>query len=101
MKTNFKLLSAACVAVVMASCGGMNYSPGKYAPTNPDKIEVVSLEQLQRPYEILGEYTGNPVLQSMRDWKQKAAEMGADAVSIPEMLPNRYVKLYAIKWKNT
>jgi len=77
----------------------MNYSPGKYPPSDPNKIEVVVLLQLQRPYEILGEYTGNPVLEDMQDWKKKAAEMGADAISVPETLPDRYVKIYAIKWK--
>lgn len=94
MKTILVLASLALI-----SCGGMNYSPGKYPPSNPDRIEVVVLSQLQRPYEILGEYTGNPVLQNMQDWKQKAAAMGADAVSIPDVLPNGYVKLFAIKWK--
>ena len=94
----WKLLSLICT-VLLVACGGMDYSPGKYAPTNPSQIEVVSLGQLQRPYEILGEYTGNPVLQNMQEWKKKAAAMGADAVSIPETLPNGYVKIYAIKWK--
>lgn len=93
-----KLLIPVVVAC-LASCGGMNYSPGKYPPSNPGQIEVVSLSQLQRPYEILGEYTGNPVLQDMRHWKQQAAGMGADAISLPETLTNGYVKVYAIKWK--
>jgi hypothetical protein len=77
----------------------MDYTGGKYPPTNPASIEVVTLNQLQRPYEIVGEYTGNPVLQNMMDWKKKAAAMGANAISIPETLDNRYVKLYGIRWK--
>lgn len=94
MKAPFIVLCAA-----LASCGGVNYSPGKYPPSDPNRIEVVHLGQLQRPYEILGEYTGNPVVQNMQDWKRKAAVMGADAVNIPDLQPNGYVKVYAIKWK--
>jgi hypothetical protein len=83
----------------LCACSSMDYTGGKYPPTSPSSVEVVTLSQLHRPYEIVGEYTGNPVLQNMMDWKKKAAGMGANAISIPEMLPNRYVKLYAIRWK--
>lgn len=89
---------AAASSLLLAGCGGMSYTD-KYPPTSPANVEVVNLGQLQRPYEIVGEYTGNPVLQNMSDWKSKIAAMGGDAVSIPETLPNGYVKLYGIKWK--
>ena len=86
------------MSLALAACGGMKYTD-KYPPTSPADVEVVHLSQLQRPYEIVGEYKGNPVLQDMSDWKREIAAMGGDAVSIQETLPDRYVKMYAIKWK--
>lgn len=72
---------------------------GKYAPVPYSHVEVVSLSQLQKPYEIIGEYTGNPVLQNFKKWKQKAANLGGDAMTLPERQHNGYVKFYVIKWK--
>lgn len=88
-----------CAFVLLAACSEMVYTD-KYPPTSARDIEVVALAQLQKPYEIIGEITGNPVLEDMNDWKSKAARMGADAISIPERQPDRYVKLYALKWKS-
>ncbi len=89
---------AAAASLFLIGCGGMSYT-NKYPATSATSVEVVSLGQLQRPYEIIGEYTGNPVLQNMMDWKREIAAMGGDALSLPETLPNGYVKMYAIKWK--
>jgi len=88
------------VFAFLVSCqGGTAYFPGKYAPVPVSTIEIVYINQLQRPYEIIGEYLGNPVLENMHDWKQEAANMGGDAMTIPHMAPNNYRKFYVIKWK--
>lgn len=89
---------ALAVSVLLAACSTVAYTD-KYAATDSSSVEVVTLNQLQKPYEIIGEITGNPMLENMGKWKAKAAKIGADAVSIPEQLPNGYVKLYVIKWK--
>lgn len=89
---------AASASLFLIGCGSMSYT-NKYPPTSATSVEVVSLGQLQKPYEIIGQYTGNPVLQDMLDWKREIAALGGDALSIPETLSNGYVKMYAIKWK--
>ncbi|MDB6139086.1 MAG: hypothetical protein JWO94_2158 [Verrucomicrobiaceae bacterium] len=94
-----KIFLALLVLSFLPACGSVSYTDGKYAPTLPSSVEVVTLGQLQKPYEIIGEYTGNPVLQTMRDWKVKAAAMGANAITLPETKPNGYIKVYAIRWK--
>lgn len=96
-RIRFAVLS---VSILLAACSTVGYTD-KYAPTEASSVEVVTLSQLQKPYEIIGEITGNPVLENMGKWKTKAAQMGADAISIPAYMSNGYVKLYVIKWKQS
>jgi hypothetical protein len=86
-------------AVVSSCVGPVSYTDTVYPPTNPAQIEVIHLNQIQRPYDIIGECRGDVVLHSAKDLKKMAAKLGADAISIPERDQRGYIIAQALKWK--
>lgn len=94
-----KILALLLILLSIVSCTGpISYSDTVYAPTSPAQIEVVHLNQLQRPYEIIGECRGDPLFQSARDLKKMAGKLGANAISIP-VSDGQFLTSQAIRWK--
>jgi hypothetical protein len=94
-----RLIFALALTFLSSCIGPVSYSDNAYAPTNPSQIEVVHLNQLQRPYEIIGECRGDAWLHDARDLKKMAGKLGADAISIPERKQGGYITAQALKWK--
>jgi hypothetical protein len=97
--TYIKFILIGAFAFLVSCQGGTAYFPGKYAAVPVSQVEIVNINQLHKPYEIIGEYKGNPVMENMQDWRQEAANMGGDAMTIPQMGAHNYNRFFVIKWK--
>src|ERR1700722_6197565 len=97
MKTNaIKLLFT---TILLTGCvSTQNYTDHPYAPVSPNHVEVVDLHQIQHPYAIIGEVDGMGV--GTNTLRKKAADLGADAISIPGIDVNGISHAQAIKYKN-
>lgn len=95
-----RLILTLLTAFVSSCIGPVSYTDIAYPPTNPAQIEVIHLNQIQRPYDIIGECRGDALLQNAKHLKKMAAKLGADAISIPEVQPGGLIVSQALRWKD-
>jgi hypothetical protein len=92
------LLSA---SMLLTGClGTQSYKDVNYAPVPVSKVEVVDIHQIQHKYEIIGSVTCNTEFGSVNYLRKKAAEIGADAISIPQHVQGDVIESQAIKYKD-
>ena len=77
-----------CGVLLTGCTGPVSYTdrpPASTGAVTKDwrKIEVVNLNQIRRDYDIIGECRGDAILDDAIDLKKQAAQLGADAISIP------------------
>jgi hypothetical protein len=102
MKTNtLKLLFASALASLLCSClGTTSYKETNYAAVPVEHVEVVNLNEIQHKYEIIGLVRGHTLFGGTNDLRRKAAEIGADAISIPVNPNGDVIVAQAIKYKD-
>ncbi len=85
--------------LVLFGCYGAHSYGRTYPPTRVEDIEVVVLNQVPRPHEIIGRVQGDLLLHDAAYLKRLAATLGADAISIPFGTRAGYLVAYAIKYR--
>jgi hypothetical protein len=88
-------------AVALTGClGTESYTDQHFAATDPSKIEVVDLHQIQHKYEIVGSVSCNTEFGNVKYLRQQASKLGADAISIPTHIQADVIESQAIKYKD-
>jgi hypothetical protein len=105
-----KLLSSLGVLLVvifLAGCSTTKTLTDKHykAKSKDSHIEVVELNQVKRPYEIIGIVNAESIL-GVNGLKNEARSIGADAITVPEMrsaqhgiISEDFLEAKALKWK--
>ena len=101
-----KKLTLILITACLVSCAG----PVSYTGQAPlaegeavkdwQKIEVISLTQIRKDYEIIGECRVDPAFDNVIGLKKQAARLNADAISKPERSSGGLLIAQAIKYKS-
>lgn len=88
-------------AATLTGCLGTDrYTDLSYPPTTVESVEVIDLHQIQHKYEIIGEVSCNTEFGSVRVLRQKAAVIGANAISLPDHRGSDIIVSQAIRYKD-
>lgn len=72
---------------------------GAVAPDAWTRIEVIDIDNINRPYEIVGFVRGDAILDNARSLKKKAARLDGDAITLPENLGGGWIGSSVIAYR--
>ena len=104
MRTAFFLIGMTSIALssCVESFTAVDPLPKKSVAGNAwERIEMVDLDSVGRPYDVIGQVRGDAWLDDARKLKKKAARLQADAITVPKNLGGGWIGALAIRYKDT